>query len=271
MKSEEIDLNEKGKVIRRHILEMISQAESGHPGGSMSVIEILTVLYFRFMDHKPDDPDWEGRDRVVLCKGHAAPALYSVLAEVGYFPVSELSGLRKLDSMLEGHPCRRSVPGVDVSTGSLGQGLSIACGMAASAKISNNSHRIFAIMGDGEVQEGQVWEAAMAASHYKLDNIIAILDRNCLQIDGPTESVMGIEPIVDKWLSFGWEVVTCDGHNTEEVHEALKRADKITGKPKIIIAKTVKGKGVSFMENVKEFHGRSLTPDEMVCAMKELE
>jgi len=266
-----VDLDKKAKTIRKHILKITSKAASGHPGGSMSILDVLTVLYFNHMRHNPKEPGWDGRDRLVLCKGHAAPALYSVLAEVGYFPVEELLGLRSLDSFLEGHPCRRSTPGVDVSTGSLGQGLSVACGMACSAKLSKRGHRIYAILGDGESQEGQVWEAAMAASHYKLDNITAVLDRNCLQIDGTTEEIMGVEPLIDKWLAFGWEVFTCDGHNHKEIKEALIEADAVRGKPSIIIAKTIKGKGVSFMEGVKEYHGRALTKEEMTCAMKELE
>ena len=236
----------------------------------MSIQDVLIVLYFNHMKHKAEDPEWKERDRLVLCKGHSAPALYSVLAEAGYFPVKELEGLRTLESNLEGHPCKRYVKGVDVSTGSLGQGLSIACGMAASAKLAGEKHRIYPVLGDGEVQEGQVWEAAMAAAHYSLDNITAVLDRNCLQIDGTTNEIMNIEPLIDKWLAFGWEVFTCNGHNHEEIKEALVRADNVEGKPSIIIAKTVKGKGISFMEGVKEYHGRALTGEEMTCAIAEL-
>ena len=263
-------LGKKADEIRKHILDMTSKAASGHPGGSMSILDTLTVLYFHFMNHSPDNPQDPKRDRLVLCKGHAAPALYSVLAEAGYFPTDELSGLRTLKSMLEGHPCRRKVPGVDASTGSLGQGLSIASGMAASAKIRGQKHRIYAILGDGEIQEGQVWEAAMAAAHYKLDNVTAVLDRNCLQIDGGTEEVMSIEPVIDKWLAFGWEVVTCNGHSHSELIEAITKANDTPGKPAIVIAKTVKGKGISFMEGVKEYHGRALTAQEMTCALAEL-
>ncbi|HHQ44671.1 MAG TPA: transketolase [Candidatus Altiarchaeales archaeon] len=263
-------LKSQADVVRKHILNMTSKAGSGHPGGSMSIVDVLTTLYFHHMKHDAKNPEWGERDRLVLSKGHAAPALYGILAEAGYFPVAELDGLRKLESMLEGHPCRKTVPGVDASTGSLGQGISIAVGMAASAKLAGEKHRVFAIIGDGESQEGMVWEAAMAASHYKLDNLKAILDRNCLQIDGGTEEVMSIEPVVDKWLAFGWNVLTCNGHSFEDIIEALEKADTFKGKPTIIIAKTVKGKGVSFMEGVKEYHGRSLNPEEMTCAMGEL-
>ncbi|MFH1788022.1 MAG: transketolase [Candidatus Altiarchaeota archaeon] len=268
---EAVDLKKKAKKVRRHIIDMTCAACSGHPGGSMSILDTLVVLYFKHMRHKSDDPEWEDRDRLVLCKGHAAPALYSVLAEAGYFPVEELLTLRKLEGRLEGHPCRRHVPGVDASTGSLGQGLSLACGMAASARISGKKHRVFAILGDGEVQEGQVWEAAMAASHYKLDNIVAVLDRNHLQIDGTTEDVMDVEPLADKWRAFGWEVLSCNGHDHDAIAKALSEADKVVGKPAIIIAETVKGKGVSFMEGVKEYHGRALRPDELERALKELD
>lgn len=268
---EVVDLKKKANAVRRHIIDMTCAACSGHPGGSMSILDTLIVLYFRRMKHKPENPDWENRDRLVLCKGHAAPALYSVLAEAGYFPVDELITLRKFESRLEGHPCRKNVQGVDASTGSLGQGLSIACGMAASAKIAGKKHRVFAILGDGEVQEGQVWEAAMAASHYKLDNITAVLDRNHLQIDGRTDEIMDIEPLAAKWRAFGWEVLTCDGHDHEAIEKALSEADNIVGKPAIIIAETVKGKGVSFMEGVKEYHGRALRPDELERAIEELE
>lgn len=263
-------LKTKSRAIRKHILNMTSKAGSGHPGGSMSVLDILVTLYFSHMKHDPENPAWSERDRLVLSKGHSAPALYSVLAEAGYFPVDELAGLRKIESKLEGHPCKLKVPGVDASTGSLGQGLSIACGMAASAKINKEKHRIYAILGDGEVQEGQIWEAAMAASHYKLDNLTAILDRNCLQIDGNTEEVMSIEPIIDKWLGFGWEVITCNGHDHDEIKLALEKAGQGQDKPTIIIANTVKGKGVSFMEGVCEYHGRALTSEEMTCAIAEL-
>ncbi|MBD3261556.1 MAG: transketolase [Candidatus Altiarchaeales archaeon] len=270
---DKVDINllkSKAQSVRRTILNMTSTAKSGHPGGSLSVIDLLVSLYFYELHHDPQDPESGERDRLVLCKGHAAPALYGVLAESGYFPREELNKLRKINSMLEGHPCRKSIPGIDASTGSLGQGLSISCGMAASAKLAGQKHRVYAILGDGEIQEGQVWEAAMAASHYKLDNLCAVLDRNCLQIDGGTEEVMSIEPVVDKWLSFGWNVLTCNGHSFEEITEAFDRVRNHQNRPTIIIAKTTKGKGISFMEGVKEYHGRPLNPDELTCALEEL-
>jgi len=206
-------LKDRAKTIRKQVLTITTEAGSGHPGGSLSVIEILTTLYFHKMRHKPESPKWEDRDRFVLCKGHAAPALYTVLAESGYFPTKELINFRHINSFLEGHPCRKRVPGVDVSTGSLGQGLSVACGIAAGAKLDKKNFRVYALLGDGENQEGQVWEAAMAAAHYKLDNLTAIIDRNGLQIDGQTEKVMALEPLELKWAAFGWNVMHINGHD----------------------------------------------------------
>jgi transketolase len=263
-------LKSKSKTVRKHVLEMTTEACSGHPGGSMSVQDILVTLYFYKMRHNPKDPNWPGRDRLVLSKGHASPALYSVLAEAGYFPVSELKRFRHIDSFLEGHPCRKTVPGVDVSTGSLGQGLSIAVGLALGGRLDKRDGRVYAILGDGESQEGQIWEAAMAAAHYRLDNLCAILDRNSLQIDGSTEEVMSIEPVAEKWSGFGWNVLEVNGHSIPEIMKALDDAQLLKGAPTMIIAHTTKGKGVSFMENVCEFHGKPLTKEQLMEALKEL-
>ena len=263
-------LKTKSKTVRKHVLEMTTQACSGHPGGSMSILDIIVTLYFYKMRHRPSEPTWPDRDRFILSKGHASPALYSVLAECGYFPKEELNRFRHVDSFLEGHPCRKTVPGVDASTGSLGQGLSIACGLAAAAKLDKREYRVYALLGDGECQEGQIWEAAMAASHYKLDNLCVIVDRNSLQIDGSTEEIMSIEPIADKWASFGFNVLTIEGHEIAEVMKALDDAQILKGAPTAIIALTTKGKGVSFMENVCEFHGKPLTKDQLCAALKEL-
>jgi len=263
-------LKSKAKAVRKHILEMTTEAGSGHPGGSMSALDVIVTLYFYKMRHNPKDPAWTSRDRFILSKGHAAPALYSVLAELGYFPVSELKKFRHIDSFLEGHPCRKTVPGVDVSTGSLGQGLSIAVGLALSGKLDKKDFRVYAVLGDGECQEGQIWEAAMSAAHYKLDNLCVVVDRNSLQIDGSTEEVMAIEPIADKWASFGWNVLTIDGHNLHEIMRALDEAQLLKDSPTAIIAHTTKGKGVSFMENVCEYHGKPLDRDQLCEALKEL-
>lgn len=264
------ELKEKALKVRCNILRMTTRAASGHPGGSMSALEIIVTLYFYKMRHDPKNPSWEDRDRFILSKGHASPALYSVLAEAGYFPVEDLDHFREVHSYLEGHPCRKTVPGVDVSTGSLGQGLSIGCGLALGAQLDGSAHRIYVILGDGETQEGQVWEAAMSASHYRLDNLCAILDRNGLQIDGSTEEVMGIEPIADKWAAFGWNVLTIDGHNIKELMNAFDEAEMLKGAPTLILANTTKGKGVSFMEGVCEFHGKPLTKDQLGDALAEL-
>jgi len=256
-------------TVRKHIVNMIYRAGSGHPGGSLSCVEILTVLYFFVLRHDPTSPSWEARDRFVLSKGHAAPALYAVLAEAGYFPKEELATLRKTGSLLQGHPDRR-IPGVEVSTGSLGQGLSIASGIALYAKMEKNPFRSYVLLGDGECDEGQVWEAAMLASHYKLDNLTAIVDRNGLQIDGLTEKIMRLEPLSRKWASFGWHVIEVDGHDTGEISAAFAEAGKIRGRPTVIIAHTFKGKGVSFMEWIGSFHGKSLTREEREKALREL-
>lgn len=258
------------KNIRRSIVSMICEAKSGHPGGSLSIVDILTVLYYNEMNIDPTKPKMEGRDRFVLSKGHAAPALYAVLAEKGYFSKEELMTLRKFGSHLQGHPDMKKVPGVEISTGSLGQGLSVANGMALNAKMFQEEYRVYVMMGDGELQEGQIWEAAMTAAHYKLDNLCAFVDSNNLQIDGNVDAVMGVEPLDKKWEAFGWNVISIDGHNLEEIFSALEAAKTCKGKPTLILAKTVKGKGVSFMENVCGFHGTAPTPEEREKALAEL-
>ncbi|SJZ48854.1 transketolase [Cetobacterium ceti] len=264
-------LAEKATKIRKDIVEMICAAKSGHPGGSLSAADIVTALYFSEMNVNPQEPKMENRDRFVLSKGHAAPVLYSALAEKGYFDKELLKTLRQYGSPLQGHPDMKKLPGIEISTGSLGQGLSVANGMALSARISGQSYRTYVLMGDGELQEGQVWEAAMTAAHYKLDNICAFIDSNNLQIDGNVDKVMGVEPLDKKWEAFGWNVIKINGHNFEEILEALDKARETKGQPTMIIAKTVKGKGISFMEDVCGFHGVAPTPEETERAIKELE
>ncbi|MEW6103271.1 MAG: transketolase [bacterium] len=259
------------RKMRRLIIEMLSLAGSGHPGGSLSSVEIIASLYFHIMRHNPSNLLWEDRDRFILSKGHCCPTLYAALALSGYFPMEELKTLRKLGSILQGHSDRLATPGVEMSTGSLGQGLSCAAGIALGGKLSKKDFFVFCLIGDGENQEGQVWEAAMSASHYKLDNLICFLDYNKLQIDGRVSDIMNIEPVVDKWRAFGWEVMEIDGHNIGEIIEAVDRAKEIKGKPKIIIANTIKGKGVSFIENKVEWHGVAPTKEEAERALKELE
>lgn len=263
-------LEEKAKTIRKHIINMIYEAGSGHPGGSLSCVDILTTLYFYAMRHNPEDPDWADRDIFILSKGHAAPTIYATLAEAGYFPVEDLSSLRKIDSMLQGHPDNKT-PGVEVSSGSLGQGLSVANGIALAGKLDGKDYRVYTLLGDGECDEGQIWEAAMLSSHYQLDNLTAIIDRNGLQIDGPTEKIMCLESIVEKWKAFGWHVIEADGNKIEEMTEALDTAKNTGGQPTAIIAHTFKGKGVSFMEWINAFHGRALSKEEMKKALEELE
>jgi len=262
-------LDDKARKIRKQVINMIYVAGSGHPGGSLSCVDVLTTLYFHTMNHKPLEPEWTGRDRFILSKGHAAPALYAILAEAGYFPVKKLPSLRKMGSMLQGHPDSK-VPGVEVSSGSLGQGLSIASGIAMAGKLDKKNYSVYTLLGDGECDEGQVWEAAMLASHYKLDNLTAIVDRNGLQIDGLTEKIMCLEPIAGKWRAFGWHVIEIDGNKSVEIIEALDEAKEIRGKPTAIIAHTFKGKGISFMEWINAFHGRALSKEEMEIALQEL-
>lgn len=264
-------LKEKAWIIRKDIINMLTEAKSGHPGGSLSAVEIMVYLYFEEMQVDPKDPKNEDRDRFVLSKGHGAPVLYSVLAEKGYFPKEELMKLRKINSMLQGHPDMKETPGVDISTGSLGQGLSAANGMALAGKLDKKDYNVYVLIGDGEMQEGQIWEAAMTAAHYKLDNIIAFIDNNGLQIDGFNKDVMNIEPIKEKWQAFGWNTLNIDGHNFEEIEEAIIKAKNTKGKPTAIIAKTIKGKGVSFMENQAGWHGVAPNKDQAEQALKELE
>lgn len=264
------DIKEIARKIRIDIIEMLSQAKSGHPGGSLSAAEIMAVLYFDVMRIDPANPGWEDRDRFVLSKGHAAPVYYAALANRGYFPREELRQLRKTGHFLQGHPDMKKIPGVDMSTGSLGQGISAAAGMALAGKIDNKPYRVYCLLGDGEVAEGLVWEAAMAAAHYKLDNLLAILDYNGLQIDGTNEEVMNSSPLDDKWKAFGWNVLEVDGHDPEEIREALELAKNLRGKPTIIIAKTIKGKGVSFMEGQAGWHGAAPSPEQAEQALAEL-
>lgn len=256
--------------LRKHVIEMTSAAGSGHPGGSLSSADLMAALYFRVMQHRPEEPDWEERDRFILSKGHVAPILYASLAEAGYFPVEELITLRKINSRLQGHPVKGKVPGVEMSTGSLGQGLSMAAGMALAAKIDGRKHNVYCLLGDGELQSGMNWEAAMFSSHYKLNNLIAFVDRNSLQISGDTEDVVSIEPLAAKWKAFGWRVKTIDGHNIRKIISACAWAKKAKDKPTVLILKTVKGSGVSFMEHNADFHGKSCNPEEAECAEKEL-
>ncbi|MCS7215535.1 MAG: transketolase [Thermodesulfovibrio sp.] len=263
-------LQEKTRQIRVEIVKMLANAGSGHTGGSLSAADIVTALYFYKMKHDPKNPQWIQRDRFVLSKGHAAPVLYAALALSGYFDKSLLNSLRKLGSPLQGHPCCKNLPGVEVSTGSLGQGLSVACGMALGLRLSGINSRVYCLLGDGEIQEGQVWEAAMTASHYKLDNLCAILDHNKLQIDGACSDVMNIEPVEDKFLAFGWNVFTIDGHNMQQIVDALNVAESIKGKPTIIVADTIKGKGVSIFEGKAQYHGVAPTKEELEIALKEL-
>jgi len=249
---------------------MIYKAQSGHPGGSLSSIDILTCLYFHHMRIKPEDPSWEDRDRFVLSKGHAAPALYAVLAELGYFPKEALLTLRQVGSMLQGHPDMRKTPGIEMSTGSLGNGLSVGIGMALGARLVRKNYHVYVLIGDGEVNEGEIWEAAMAASKYKLDNLTAICDFNRVQLDGPIEEIMPLDPLPEKWKAFNWNVIEIDGHNMEEILDALDEAKQIKGKPTMIIAHTIKGKGISFMEGKFQWHGKAPDKEEYGIALEEL-
>ena len=259
------------KRLRRHIITMIGKAGSGHPGGSLSAVEILTTLYFKVLRHKPSDPKWSDRDRFILSKGHAAPALYATLAECGYFPVEELLTLRQMDSRLQGHTDRTVTPGVEMSAGALGQGLSFAIGVALAGRLNSKDYRTYVLLGDGECDEGQVWEGAMAAAHFKVDNLVAIVDNNGQQIDGWNRDVMNLEPFNKKWRAFGWHIIEVDGHSIPQLIDAFDQAKKIKGQPTVIIAHTIKGKGVSFMENNPDFHGKAPNAEEVKLALKELE
>jgi len=264
------ELEEKAKQIRRLIIQMIAKAGSGHPGGSLSSTDLITALYFAVLRHNPKEPHWPERDRFHMSKGHCCPLWYAVLAESGYFPLEKLWTLRQLGSILQGHPDRRT-PGVDVPSGSLGQGLSVGLGMSLAASIDKKDYRIYVLMGDGEIQEGNIWEAAMACAHYKCDNLCAILDYNGFQIDGKVLDIMNLEPLVEKWHAFGWYTIEIDGHNMKQILSAYEEAKSVKEKPSIIIAHTIKGKGVSFMENVVDFHGRAPTKEEAEKALTELE
>ncbi|MGQ0535548.1 MAG: transketolase [Methanobacteriota archaeon] len=265
------ELEVKSLAARRLIIDAVHHAGSGHPGGSLSVIDILVSLYFAHLHHDPRNPDWEMRDRLILSKGHSCPAQYACLAMSGYFPIADLKTLRKAGSHLQGHPARGKTPGVEFNGGSEAQGLSGAVGMALAIRLDKRPGRVFCVLGDGECQEGQVWEAAMAAAHYKLENVTAILDRNGLETDGPTEEIMAIEPIADKWRAFGWHVIEVDGHSHRQILEALDAAKEIRGRPTILIAKTVKGKGVSFMEGSLSWHGKAPSEGEVVKATTEFD
>ena len=258
------------KKLRRHIVTMTGEAGSGHPGGSLSAVEIVTALYYKVMRHDPQAFGWPDPDRFILSKGHAAPVLYAALAECGYFPLKELSTLRQLGSCLQGHTDCRLTPGVEMSAGSLGQGLSFGIGVALAGRLNSQDYRVYVLLGDGECDEGQVWEAAMAASHFKLDNLVAIVDNNGQQIDGWNRDVMNLDPFDKKWAAFGWQVIEVDGHDFTRLIDAFNRAKLVRGQPVVIMAHTVKGKGVSFMENNPEFHGKTPTAAEIELALKEL-
>ena len=268
--TKELTLKRKANDVRIGIIEAVYNAGCGHPGGSLSIADILTYLYFEEMNIDPNKPDMENRDRLVLSKGHTAPGLYSALSLRGYFPREELKTLRKTDSRLQGHPDMKGIPGVDMTTGSLGLGISAACGMALSGKVYGNDYRVYTIIGDGESEEGQVWEAAMFAAHYKLDNLCCILDLNGLQIDGAITEVMNPTPHDEKFLAFGWNVITIDAHDFNQIESAFEKARATKGKPTIIIARSTKGKGVSYMENSCQWHGQAPKEDLYKVAMDDL-
>jgi transketolase len=259
------------RKLRRHVINMISTAKSGHPGGSLSSAEIVTALYFNIMSHKPSDPKWDGRDRFILSKGHVAPILYAALAECGYFPVEELSTLRKFGSRLQGHTDRNLTPGVEMSAGSLGQGLSFGIGVSLALMLNATEQQVYVLLGDGECEEGQIWEAAMSAPHFRINNLTAIVDYNKIQLDGHCCDIMGLESLADKWKSFNWHVIEIDGHDFNQLMPALLVARNVKDKPVAIIAHTIKGKGVSFMENNVDYHGKAPGPEETAKALKELE
>ena len=267
----ELELKRIANNVRRGIIDSVYSAGCGHPGGSLSIADILTYLYFEELNVDPGDPKKSDRDRFVLSKGHTAPALYSVLAEKGYFPKEDLKTLRQIDSHLQGHPDMKGTPGVDMTTGSLGLGISAACGMALSGKVYNAPYRVYAVLGDGETEEGQVWEAAMFAAHYKLDNLCAVLDLNKLQIDGPIAEVMNPMPHDEKFRAFGWHVIVIDAHSFSDLEAAFNEAKTVKGKPTMIIANSVKGKGVSYMEDKCEWHGQAPKEEQYNIAVEELE
>ena len=256
--------------IRRHIVTMLAAAKSGHPGGSLSAVEILVTLFWDVLRHDPANPDWPDRDRFILSKGHAAPVLYATLAETGYTPLDQLNTLRKLGSIYQGHPDKRFIPVLEASTGSLGEGLSIALGMGLAARWDKRPTRVYCVLGDGEIQEGQIWEAAMFGAFHKVDNVVAIVDYNRIQLDGFVKDIMELEPLVPKWQSFGWHTIEVNGHDIAALQKAFAEAASMKGKPSAIIAHTVKGKGVSFMENNPKYHGVAPTKEELEVALKEL-
>jgi transketolase len=265
------ELKEMAKKLRRHVITMTATAGSGHPGGSLSAADIITALYFRVLHHKPDNPHWSDRDRFILSKGHAAPILYAALAEAGYFPVAELATLRKLGSRLQGHTDSKFTPGVEMSAGSLGMGLSFAIGVALAARLDSRTYRTYVLLSDGECEEGQTWEAALSAAHFKLDSLTAIVDCNGMQLSGWTRDIMNLEPFVQKWQAFGWHTIGIDGHDFGQILTACQGAERVRNTPTVIVAHTIKGKGVSFMENNSAFHGKAPTREEAERALKELE
>lgn len=265
------ELKRKANLLRKDVIRMLVEAGSGHPGGSLSSAEIVTALYFKVLRHDPKNPKWENRDRFVLSKGHSCPIVYAALARAGYFPVKELLTLRKLHSRLQGHPDMVKLPYLEASTGSLGQGLSMAVGMALGAKLDKKKYSVYCLLGDGELDEGQIWEAAMTAAHYKLENLCGIVDVNRLQIDGFTKDVKNTEPLVKKWEAFGWEVIEIDGNDIVEVLDAFVKVKKVKYKPIVILAHTIKGKCVSFMENKAEWHGKAPNKEQAKIALKDLE
>ncbi|NCO42448.1 MAG: transketolase [Armatimonadetes bacterium CG_4_10_14_0_8_um_filter_66_14] len=264
------ELKDMAKKLRRHIVAMLTEAGSGHPGGSLSLTDLVTALYFRVMTHDVARPDWPDRDRFVLSKGHGVPAQYAALAEAGYIDPALLATLRKLGSPLQGHPARKELPLLEASTGSLGQGLSVAAGIALAGKLDGAAYRTYVIIGDGEAQEGQIWEAALFAAQHKLDNLTLIVDCNGFQLDGPTADILSLAPLADKLRAFGFETSEIDGHDMAAIVEALEATKEVTGKPQAIVAHTIKGKGVSFMENDNEFHGKAPTPEQCEQALAEL-
>jgi transketolase len=266
-------LRAKALEVRKSILTMIHTANSGHPGGSLGAVEIVVALYYHLMRHDPRNPKWAQRDRFILSKGHCAPVIYAVLADCGYFPKEDLAAFRRAGSHLQGHPAQHKTPGIEASTGTLGLGISTGLGMALAARLRGDSHSCYILCGDGEIQEGQVWEAAMFANKYKLDNVVAFVDRNCLQTDGHTEQIMPLDPLRPKWEAFGWNTYEIDGHSFEEIIETVERAKASSGRPAMIIARTIKGKGVSFMENEAGWHGAPPDPpdrEHYERAMREL-
>lgn len=264
------ELEEIARRLRRHVVRMVGRSQAGHPGGSLSAVDVVTALYFGVMNVRPDNPQWEDRDRFVLSKGHACPAVYAALGELGFFPTSAFTSFDHINSILQGHPDMRKTSGIDMSTGSLGQGLSVAVGMALGGKLKGSAWRVFTLLGDGELNEGQVWEAAMSAAKLKLDNLVAIVDRNKLQLIGPTEETMPLEPLAAKWRDFGWRVLETDGHDMAQLLAVLDEAQATQEGPTLIIAHTVKGRGVSYMENRVEWHSKAPTPEQLAQALKEL-